>query len=45
MRGFHDVSLMVSLVLRTTLLPVAWVIVNMFGLVVLFIATEHWEVE
>ena len=44
MRGFHDVSLMVSLVLRTTLLPVAWVVVNMFGLVVLCLATEHGEV-
>ena len=44
MRGVHDVSLMVFLVLYPTLLPVAWVIVNMFGLVVLFIATEHGEV-
>ena len=44
MRGFHDVGLMVFLVLCTTLLPVAWVVVNMFGLVVLFIATEHGEV-
>ena len=44
MRRFHDVSLMVSFVLRTTLLPVAWVVVNMFGLVVLFLTTEHGEV-
>lgn len=45
MCGVHDVSLMVFLVLRTTLLSVAWVIVNMFGLVILLLATKHWEIE